>query len=77
MLDKNRHALFPKQYGRDGKGLLPRLLEVLGSVRMKRQERLRKGDATSYLLSQILTLAGTAPKGLCPRRASGIAGCPS
>lgn len=77
MLDKNRHTLFPKQRGRDGKGLLPRLLETVGSVRMKRQERLRKGDATSHLVSQILPLAGTAPKGLCPRRVSGIAGCPS
>lgn len=38
--------------GRDGKGLLPRLLETVGSVRMERQERLRKGDATSQLLSQ-------------------------
>lgn len=63
VLSNNRHGLCPKQCGRDGKGLLPRLLEIVGSVRMKKQERLRKGDATSHLLSQILTLAGTAPRG--------------
>lgn len=66
MLDNSSHGLYPKQCGRDGKGLLLRLLEIVGSVRMKKQERLRKGDATSHLLSQILTLAGIAPEGLCP-----------
>lgn len=77
MLDKNRHALVPKQCGRDGKGLLPRLLEIVGSVRMKRQERLGKGDSRSHLLSQILSLAGIAPKGLCPRGCLALWGVPT
>lgn len=66
MLDKNRHALFPKQCGRDGKVLLPRLLEIVGSVRMKRQERLGKADTNPTSCHRSSLWLALLPRGSAP-----------
>lgn len=55
--------------------LLPRLLELLGSVRMKRQERLGKGDTNPTPVTDPHS-GWPCSRGALPQGVSGIVGCP-